>query len=102
VSPTGGLTAAPSPPQKQNSEHTTRQKEVDSTARKGEKRKRKARGGPKTWEEKTEDRASLNRKTAKKQGKKNVLKKKQLRLIQPEKSHSNRNAAFRAYFLWAW
>jgi hypothetical protein len=33
---------------------------------------------------KTEDRASPNRKTAKKKGKKNVLKKKQLRLIQPK------------------
>jgi hypothetical protein len=30
VSPNGGLKAAPSPPQKQNSEHT-RQKEVNST-----------------------------------------------------------------------
>jgi hypothetical protein len=30
VSPNGGLKAAPSPPQKQHSEHT-RQKEVDST-----------------------------------------------------------------------
>jgi hypothetical protein len=50
---------------------------------------------------KTEDRASPNRKTAKKQGKKSALKKKQLRLVQPEKSHSNHSTAFRAYCLWA-
>jgi hypothetical protein len=35
------------------------------------------------------------------EGKKSVLEKKQLRLTQPEKSHSNRNAAFRTYCLWA-
>jgi hypothetical protein len=36
------------------------------------------------------------------QGKKNVLKKRQLRPIQPEKSYSNRNAASRDYcLLWA-
>jgi hypothetical protein len=46
---------------------------------------------------KTEDRVSPNRKTANKQGKKSALKKKQLRLVQPEKSHSNHNAAFRAW-----
>jgi hypothetical protein len=55
---------------------------------------------------KTEDRVSPNRKTAKKQGKKNALKKKQMRLrdglaVQPEKPHSNHNTAFRAYCLWA-
>jgi hypothetical protein len=50
---------------------------------------------------KTEDRVSPNIKTAKKQGKKNALKKKQLRLAQPEKSQSNHNTAFRAYCLWA-
>jgi hypothetical protein len=38
---------------------------------------------------KPEDRVSPNRKTAQKQGKKNALKKKQLRLVYPEKSHSN-------------
>jgi hypothetical protein len=40
---------------------------------------------------KTEDRVSPNRKTAKKQGKESALRKKQLRLVQPEKSHSNHN-----------
>jgi hypothetical protein len=51
---------------------------------------------------KTEDRVSPNKKTAKKQGKKNALKKKQqLRLVQPEKYLSNHNTAFRAYCLWA-
>jgi hypothetical protein len=68
----------------------------------GKKRKRKVRGGQKTYMgRKTEDRVRPNRKTAKKQGKKNALKKKQQRLVQPEKSHSNHNTAFRAYCLWA-
>jgi hypothetical protein len=56
------------------------------------------------WEEKqrTEDRVSSpNRKTAKKQGKKNALKKKQLRLVQPENFHYNHTTAFRTYCLWA-
>jgi hypothetical protein len=60
------------------------------------KKKKKSQGRAKNMGRKTEDRASPNRKTAKKQGKNNSLKKKQLRLIQPEKSHSNHNAAFRA------
>jgi hypothetical protein len=51
----------------------------------GKTRKREVRGGQKTWEEKQKTGpAPTNRKTAKKQGKKNALKKKQLRLIQPE------------------
>jgi hypothetical protein len=29
------------------------------------------------------------------------LKKKQLRVVQPEKAHFNHNTAFRAYCLWA-
>jgi hypothetical protein len=41
----------------------------------------KKSGEAKNMGRKNEDRASPNRKTAKKQGKKNVLKKKQLRLI---------------------
>jgi hypothetical protein len=55
------------------------------------KKKKKSQGRAKNIRRKTEDRVSPNRKTAKKQGKKNALKKKQLRLVQPEKSHYNRN-----------
>jgi hypothetical protein len=58
------------------------------------KKRKKSQGRAKNIGKKTEDRVSANRKTAKKQGK-------QLRLVQPEKSHSNHNTAFRAYCLWA-
>jgi hypothetical protein len=37
-------------------------------------------------------------KDSQKQGKESALKKKQLRLIQPKKSHSNHSASFRVYF----
>jgi hypothetical protein len=45
-----------------------------------EKKKKKSQGRAKNMGRKTEDRVSPNRKTAKKQGKKNALKKKLLRL----------------------
>jgi hypothetical protein len=45
---------------------------------------KKSQGRAKNIGRKTEDRVSPNRKTAKKQGKKNALKKKQLRLVQPK------------------
>jgi hypothetical protein len=72
-----------------------------SRQEKKEKEKSGVQGRAKNMGRKTEDRVSPNRKTAKKEGKKNALKKKQLRLVQPEKSHSNHNTAFRAYCLWA-
>jgi hypothetical protein len=65
------------------------------------KKEKKSQGRAKNMGRKTEDRVSPNRKTAKKQRKKNALKKKQLRLVQPEKSHSNHNTAFRTHCLWA-
>jgi hypothetical protein len=82
----------------------SRQPRQRRTSKAGKKRKRKVRGGQKTWEEKQKKnrrQGQPRQKDSQKTGKENVLAGKQLRLIQPEKSHSNRNAAFRAYCLWA-